>query len=247
MITDSIRYLMSTEKSESAQGTARVQFQCHWKGKISSLYGKQEGLEQLIKTLQDFMSEGLWELDQTGAAPVLPDGKIGGNAAAKFVVGDQDYFLVSKSGKLAHQRMVDADFCVVRDFNLQNWSCEYLSSDESIQPTSDTPMHVRVFRASTELNWPEEVKATLHGHALATEEEAKKCGLPISHKETQCSTREDTEALITLMKQYPYPEHKVFIRKNHGFIITSASMADANMIFKSKLKPFIVKSDSNGQ
>ena len=229
------------EESSLAQDVARVRFQCKWRGQLSSLYKENPELEDHIKFLQNNMADGLWEMEQTGAAPILPDGKVGGNAAIKFMVKDKGYLLVSKSGKEAHKRMMDVDFCVVTDFSFDSWSCEYLACDETVVPTSDTPMHAYVLNATKELNWTEQPMATLHGHALETEEEAKRCGLPISDEETVCSTPEDSAALLKLLKQYAYPEHKVFIRKNHGFILLDNSITDVNTTFKEKLRPCIVK------
>ena len=53
------------------------------------------------------------------------------------------------------------------------------------------------------------------------------------------SAKEDVDALRTLLVGYAYPEHKVFIRKGHGFLIFAESMVDAtkqlhNMLAKSK-------------
>ncbi len=35
------------------------------------------------------------------------------------------------------------------------------------------------------------------------------------------------QALSDLLRSHPYPEHKVFIRKGHGFLILSGTMQEA--------------------
>jgi hypothetical protein len=65
-------------------------------------------------------------------------------------------------------------------------------------------------------------------------------GCPCSHEETLFSTPADTEALMVLFKKYPYPQHKCFVRKGHGFFILSQSVEEAMHIFNHQVKPHII-------
>ena len=60
-------------------------------------------------------------------------------------------------------------------------------------------------------------------------------------EETLFSTQEDSQALLNLMEKFPYPQHKVYIRKGHGFIVLGKDMADAMVIFNEQVKPHIKK------
>eukprot|EP00434_Breviolum_minutum_P024234 symbB.v1.2.021398.t1/scaffold1845.1/size99025/2 len=154
----------------------------------------------------------------------------------------------------------ESDFVAVQSFDATSWSCSFTSSSE-VKPTSDTPLHwAAIMTAEKILGWSERPVVSLHGHALAEKaglEIAEKLQLPISHEETLFSTpeawaisqkhnmfgevfgkktQEDVDALMTLFKSYPYPEHKVFIRRGHGFLILAESLESAMKELK-KLVP----------
>jgi hypothetical protein len=52
-------------------------------------------------------------------------------------------------------------------------------------------------------------------------------GIPISRKETEFSTFADKAAMFSLLKRYPYPRHKIWIRKGHGFFAAGCSIEEA--------------------
>lgn len=217
----------------------RVRYSAHWKGTIPSwLQDLPEETQQLYKSELKAMSDALWELEVTGAAPVLPDGRVGGNAAFRIPMnGQKDAMVVSKSGKLNGVHFQPEDACVVTSFNHDEWSSDYFAISEDQLPTSDTPMHYAALYAHEKYSWMERPDALLHGHALETEEIADRNHLPISTEETMCSTPEDTAALMDLFAKYPYPEYKVFIRKGHGFVVLGKNMQDALDTLKNVVVP----------
>ncbi len=221
------------------QKELRVKFGTVWKGGIEAL-AMDSQMEQFYTDACTDMAEALWELEECGVTPVLPDGKVGGNAAAILEFGGQRHLLVSKSGKMAGQKMdITHDTCVVTNFDSNTWAADFLSKDPTVLPTSDTPMHFTALNAHINFNWSDIPGAALHGHALETEEEAEKFHLPISTEESLFSTPEDTQALLDLMFQYPYPQNRVFIRKGHGFYILGKDIKDAMKTFYEKVKPYM--------
>ena len=228
-------------EDEILDGGPRPKFASVWRSPIESLIDEHpDSFERDFRAAATDMADALWELEEKGVTPVMPDGKVGGNAAAAINVGGKRWILVSKSGKLAKQRMdMMKDTCVVTSFDEDKWRCEYYAVSDSVLPTSDVPMHVAALNAHKRFGWSEIPGAVLHGHAIETEEEAERLGFPCSREETVFSTPEDTKALLTLMKAYPYPEHKVFIRKGHGFIIMGRDVKDALDSFRKSIKPFI--------
>lgn len=70
----------------------------------------------------------------------------------------------------------------------------------------------------------------VHGHALAEGaglEAARRAGLPISDSATLFSTPEDLQALEALFRERAYPEHRCYIRRQHGFFLLAGSVAEA--------------------
>ena len=59
----------------------------------------------------------------------------------------------------------------------------------------------------------------MHAHALDTMEAASALGLPISAIETEFGTPSDHEAFLELLRSHPYPRHRAWIRKGHGFFV----------------------------
>ena len=221
-----------------------MKFSSQWTGSVQSFLQRlpQDMKSKYHMELKD-MADALWELEDTGAAPILPDGKVGGNAAFRLIMADNEEVIVlSKSGKTSGQNFnIDEDVCVVTNFNTDTWCAEYLSTSIDVLPTSDSPMHHAALSAHKQFHWSEMPNAILHGHALETEEEAAALGLPISTEETLFSTPEDTQALMTLFEGHPYPQNKIFIRKGHGFLLLGQSMQDALETFRKSILPNVVK------
>lgn len=167
--------------------------------------------------------------EQNGFAPIAPDGRIGGNGAIAVTMSGKEYVLVSKSGKLPGQMNHQSDFCLVSNFEKETWSCEYYSSDENIKPTSDTPMHYCLLKDV------EGAAAALHGHAIQDEESARQLNVPCSTEETLFSTPADTKAMFDLLKQHPFPDDKIFVRKNHGFYILGKDLKECKQVLTTKL------------
>merc|ERR1711862_198153 len=83
--------------------------------------------------------------------------------------------------------------------------------------------------------WKKKPKFVLHGHTYSTEEEAKSLNAPCSPEETLFSTPADLKALMKLLCDYPYPEHQIYVRKNHGFFLLSETADEAIKLFRLKL------------
>lgn len=227
--------------SSNPEGSdARVKYTTTRISSIDSILSDPKDKAKFDKVSKD-VCDALWEMDLCGAAPVIPaDGKVGGNAAIKLDVNGEEWMVVSKSGKLPGVKMdVERDVVVITKYDSVKWMCEFASCEEETLPTSDTPMHYATFAAHKKLNWSQVPGAILHGHAVETVEKASKIGLPISMKETICSTREDTDVLMELFNDHPYPQHKVYIRKNHGFLVLGKDMTEALKLFREQIKPNI--------
>lgn len=68
---------------------------------------------------------------------------------------------------------------------------------------------------------------------------AQKAGLPVSKQETMFSTPEDLEELENLLKSHPYPEHRCFVRRGHGFFLLGRDMEDVRQQYNSIIVPLL--------
>lgn len=122
------------EESSLATGQGRVKFSCERKGNGSDHASLAAEFSREVAQL----GEALRVLEEVGAAPVLADGKIGGNGA--MLVGtSRQVMLVSRSGKSAGAPLCPSDFCFVSSFDGQGWSAQYYAADGE-KPSSDTPL-----------------------------------------------------------------------------------------------------------
>ena len=193
------------------------------------------------------LSDALVMLEQDGAAPVLPDGKVGGNGAMLLSVGDSEHenggdfvLVVSKSGKKPGERLGVDEFCVVDNFDSDSWSAHYSSSRDDYKPSSDTPLlWESLMEGQRKYSWRKSPRVALHGHALADEETAARLNIPISSEETLFSTPEDVTALEGLFRENPYPEQKLFLRKNHGFFLLADSVTQAIEVYQRCILPHL--------
>ena len=129
---------------------------------------------------------------------------------------NEDYLLVSKSGKFSKAPLLPEDICLIQSFNTQQWSCSYYSSNEEVKPTSDTPLYWACFIiAPKKFHWNDKPGFAMHGHSLQSNNDNALL-FPCSEKETRFSSRDDFDEMLKLLEKYSYPEYKVFIRKNHG-------------------------------
>lgn len=223
----------------SAMGP-RVKFGVAWKGTIADFFRQHPGGQKMYTDILPQLVKALNLLESTGAAPILPDGKVGGNCAVKLRTPDGvEFIVVSKSGKSAGVGIdPDNDFCIVSKFDTAAWSAEYYSSAEAVLPTCDNPLHHAVLNIDA-VEWTEHPQASLHGHAIQSAETAAKLHLPCSESETLVSTPDDTLQLVALIKNNPYPLHRVYVRKGHGFFILGTNAVDAVEHFKQDVAPFM--------
>ena len=228
------------EEDSLTAGENRVKFSAVWKGTIEDFLLDRPTAKTTFEATAQKLSEALSIVEQTGAAPVMPDGKVGGNGAALLQVEGESYFIVSKSGKQAGHRMkAYTDMCIVHNFSKKDWSIDYWSCDVTVLPTSDTTLHYAALTAGEANGWSKLPRAALHGHALATEAKALEAGLPCSKEETLFSTPPDMAALLGLLAVYPYPKNKSFIRRGHGFFILGSDVAETMQTFESQIKPYM--------
>ena len=163
------------------------------------------------------------EMEKSGCAPVLPDGKVAGNLGA---VRYQNGILVSRSGKAPGHASVE-DFVYVIGFDGRKWEAVYMPLRPGAEPTSDTPLYWAALVEVPAIVGRKGPAAAVQGHALSTEGDAKRFGIPISTEETEFSTPEERAALIGLMCEYQYPEYRIWIRKGHGFFAAGESLRKA--------------------
>ncbi|CAH1789157.1 unnamed protein product [Owenia fusiformis] len=230
----------NAEDKSLRSGEARVKFAVKFKSTIQQYLTPAQRSTQ--RDLCASLAKALWEIEESGAAPVAPDGKVGGNGAVLFNNNGKTELLISKSGKDAGKLMdVDLDVCLVTDFNREKWSADFCSESESVLPSSDTPLHHTALINTMKFDWSEHPTAALHGHAIADEASAKKLDIPISTEETLFSTPADSDALMNLIREYPYPAYKIYIRKGHGFVIMGKDVQETIDIFNEKVKPYCSK------
>jgi hypothetical protein len=148
------------------------------------------------------------ELEKLGLAPVLDDGAVAGNGAMRLPGGTT---LVSASAR----RPGEPSVVEIVSFDRAAFAIGY-RSDEGREPTSDVALHLAVLAAGA--------SASLHGHALELPEDAARLGLPIATVETTFGTREDLDAMEALLARAPFPAHRAWIRRGHGFVVAGASM-----------------------
>jgi len=211
------------EDEALAAGAARVKFECERVGAGQAL--EEAEWVPLAQALQ--LSEDL------GAAPVCADGRVGGNGALLCADGS---VVVSKSGRFAGKKFGPEDFVRVLEFDCNSWTATFASPDSDAKPSSDTPiLWAALVEAPKEFGWSSVPSFVLHGHSLASEDEAHALNLPCSPKETLFSTPDDRRALMDLIGQHPYPKHNIFIRKNHGFFMLAQSADEACRHFRETI------------
>jgi hypothetical protein len=142
----------------------RILFTLNRKGNIEEEFSSnyEENINQLSKAIQI--------MERDGAAPILTDGKTGGNVACLIndvSSSNKDYLLVSKSGKFSKAPLLPEDICLIQSFDTQQWSCSYYSSKEESKPTSDTPLYWACFIIAPEkFRWNDKPGFAMHGHSL---------------------------------------------------------------------------------
>lgn len=223
----------------------RVKFSCESTGYFTrGDNGNDDHLEGLSKLQQ--------HLEDLGLIPVLDDGRVAGNCS--HTSGSNTMF-ITKSGRLPSCPITCNDFVQVQDFDRSTWHCTYKlqHGSNSASPSSDTPLHwaslIQGASHSTK-NWTRMPHVAIHGHALATGvglELAVREGFAVSKTATLFSTPEDLRELELLYADNPYPEHTIFIRVGHGFLILAHDVEEASALVKNKIEPLIHEIHCTGQ
>jgi len=230
------------ESASIAAGFVRVKYDAVWKGSATDFMHENPGVQNVFYKTASELAIAAELLEASGAAPVAEDDKVAGNVAARIVMNDVDFLVVSKSGKQAGgQVSVEDDFCIVTEFDPVQWSLNYYAQSPSILPTSDSPLHHAVLHAASQFGWSEAPYASLHGHALESSDEAERLGIPCSTKETLFSTPDDMHELLSLVKEHPYPADRIYVRKGHGFLVLGKTVAEAVETFKAQVVPYIAQ------
>ncbi|KXZ53577.1 hypothetical protein GPECTOR_6g494 [Gonium pectorale] len=179
----------------------------------------------------------------SGGEAAASDGSGDGEAAAPGAEGRDGLALVSMSGKPpGHVLDPAADFVLVTEFDRSAWTACYRSRSPAVRPSSDSPLLVAALAHGQEYGWTELPRVVLHGHALAEGEGlsyAAQLGLPISPHATLFSTPEDLAELEALFRSHPYPQHRCYIRRGHGFFLLGRSLAEAERLFEQLVVPWL--------
>lgn len=180
--------------------------------------------EVVVPPLARGLATAIGALDAAGLCPVLDDGFAGGNGAV--VVSGRLFLTPSgrRPGPLDPEELVE-----LASFDPSTWSAAYRGR-EGLRPTSDAPLYDAILREAAQ-GWARLPGVTppsvaLHGHALESEREAARIGAPISSEETEFSTPEDRAALIDLVRRFPWPAHRVWIRRGHGFFVVGTEIEE---------------------
>lgn len=183
------------------------------------------------------LAKALTLSEDLGAAPVMRDGQICGNGAV--LCPDLRSILVSKSGRLARTKYDRSHFIRVVSFDVDSWCATYDNGGEKdAKPSSDTPLLWNALMIAPGLfGWKKQPQFALHGHSCSTSKEAQAWHIPCSPEETLFSTPADLAALMNLMRAYPYPENKVYVRVNHGFFLLAETAEEAMNLLRTKLTP----------
>jgi len=189
-----------------AAGVRRAQYRGQWLGPASD-----EAHAHAVT-----LAEALTEMESLGLAPVLDDGAVAGNGAMRLPQGG---WITSASARRAAESAV----VEIVSFDPATFTVRY-RGERGREPTSDVAMHHAALEAGA--------GASLHGHALADETDARRLALPISDRETPFGTREDLEATQALLRRAPYPTHRAWIRRGHGFLVAAATMDDARALVR---------------
>ncbi len=199
----------------------RIKFKLTWAGKWSCTSKQSHELTQALKNLKN-----------CGYAQKMSDGAFTGNLALRV----EDQLIISRSRRMGGALELE-DFVKVLFFDNKKWEAQYMSIREEIEPSSDTPLYWKsLIEIPVKFGWKKAPVAAIHGHAFESELDAIRLGVPISDKLTEFCTPKDSAALEELLKKYPYPYHKVFIRKGHGFFILGSSISELNSIALGLLK-----------
>lgn len=203
------------EEESLLNGRPRIKFDAVWTGVVDLSPWSHE--LQLLSWL-------LRRLEEMNAAPVLPDGLVGGNGAWRV---SPTLLLVTPSGKKKGHVLREEDFVLVTHFDDKLWRCEYRSSSSRVRPSSDTPLLWMASLLKKKLPW------IVHGHGLHSEDDALALACPISSEETLFSTPQDANALLTLARNYC--NENLFLRRGHGFFLMEQSPHHAHAVIDRKL------------
>lgn len=143
----------------------RIKFSTHARGTFT-LQAPSDELQSLIVLME--------KMEELGAAPVLNDGKVGGNCGISWsladkVAGSEPDMLVSKSGKEAGAMLQPQDFVRLRCFDRVAWAAEYSAVSADVRPSSDSPLLNACLCSDKARNygWQHVPRVAIHGHALA--------------------------------------------------------------------------------
>jgi hypothetical protein len=166
--------------------------------------------------------DALATMEALGLAPLLEDGGVGGNGALRLPSGA---LLVSASGrKPGEPRAVEVLALDPIAFRVT------FRADDASEPTSDVALH---WAALVDPGGP---RAALHGHSLASEADATRLGLPISEDAMEFGTLAEHASMRAMLVRWPYPTHRTWIRRDHGFFATGDSTHEVLAMVRGLLR-----------
>jgi hypothetical protein len=166
------------------------------------------------------LRDALSELEALGLSPLLEDGAVAGNGALRL---DDGALLVSASGR----RPGEPRWVEVVALDVARFHVHFRSDDAVSEPTSDVALY---WAALVERPGP---RAALHGHALASEEDAHRLALPISEHAIEFGTPEEHASMLAMLDRWPYPRHRAWIRRDHGFFLAGESLEQLSSLARS--------------
>ena len=167
------------------------------------------------------LTAALDEMESLGLAPRLDDGAVAGNGALRLPGGT---WLASISARRSSEPAASE---IVR-FDASEFAVEY-RSDDGREPTSDVALHAC---ALFDRSGAPRAGASLHGHALETRADAARLGVVISDRAEVFGTPEDLASIAAMLDRAPYPAHRVWIRREHGFLVAAATMDEARALMR---------------
>jgi hypothetical protein len=170
-------------------------------------------LSEEARAASPALHRALVEMEALGLAPLLDDGGVGGNGAVLLASGA---VLVSASGRRPGEpRTVE-----VIALDPETFRVTFRADDAASEPTSDVSLY---WATLVERPGP---RAALHGHALASDADAARLGLPISDEAIEFGTQRERASMCAMLDRFPYPAHRTWIRRDHGFLTAGDDLDD---------------------
>lgn len=155
--------------------------------------------------------------DREGLVPV-EGGASSGNLSYRTTAG----FVITPTRARLKAGLGSSDFLEVVRVEVtgpERFRVHFLGGGSALMPSSDVPMHHRIYCRRTDVN------AVLHGHDPAVLEACDRLGVPVTPQHTQFGTLEDAEATVEALGDHPY-----VVRRGHGFVAVGRTIERAGAL-----------------